>query len=168
MEQAPGGRSRSQTLPRQELLARSPFLLPAGSEHVFPADSSRLDRRGDPCVFRSRSLLGFARLGALRLVLLAARLRRGPDPVCVHLPPWVGGLPFSLTPYATMTVARVTEISASSKKSFARAIEKGVERACQTLNNVEGAWVKDQRVVIRKGKIREYRVLLKITFVLND
>ena len=67
-----------------------------------------------------------------------------------------------------MTVARITEISSSSKKSFKRAIDKGVKRACKTLQNVQGAWVKDQRVVVKKGEIVEYRVLLKITFVLKD
>lgn len=67
-----------------------------------------------------------------------------------------------------MSVARVTEIIASSKKSFEDALENGVARASDTLNNVEGAWVKDQKVVIKKGKITEYRVVLKVTFVLND
>ncbi len=67
-----------------------------------------------------------------------------------------------------MSVARITEISSSSKKSFQRAIEKGIKRACRTLKNVEGAWVKDQSVILRDGEICEYRVLLKITFVLKD
>ena len=66
-----------------------------------------------------------------------------------------------------MSVARVTEIIASSKKSFEDAVEVGVERASETLKNVEGAWVKDQRVVIKGGKISEYRVVLKVTFVLE-
>ena len=67
-----------------------------------------------------------------------------------------------------MSVARVTEIIASSKKSFDDAVEKGVARACETLKNVEAAWVQDQKVVVRDGKIAEYRVNLKVTFVLND
>jgi len=67
-----------------------------------------------------------------------------------------------------MSVARITEISASSKKSFQRAVEKGVKRACKTLQNVQGAWIKDQRVVVQDGRISEYRVLLKVTFVLKD
>lgn len=65
-----------------------------------------------------------------------------------------------------MSVARVTEISASSKKSFDHAVRKGVKRSCKTLKNVTGAWVQDQEVSIRKGQITEYRVKLKVTFVL--
>jgi dodecin len=67
-----------------------------------------------------------------------------------------------------MSVAKVTEIISSSPESFEHAIKAGVERACKTLDNVEGAWVQDQKCVIRDGKIVEYRVNLKLTFVLND
>jgi flavin-binding protein dodecin len=67
-----------------------------------------------------------------------------------------------------MTIARVTEIIASSNKSFDDAIEKGINRASKTLKNVEGAWVKQQKVVVKKGKITEYRVDLKVTFILID
>ena len=67
-----------------------------------------------------------------------------------------------------MTVARVTEIIAGSKKSFHDAIENGIERANKTLKNVEGAWVKDQSLLLDNGKIKEYRVILKVTFVLDD
>ncbi|MBT8473382.1 MAG: dodecin domain-containing protein [Marinicaulis sp.] len=67
-----------------------------------------------------------------------------------------------------MSVARVTEIIARSPKGFKDAIEKGIERANKTLSNVEGAWVKDQSIVLDNGKIKEYRVILKITFVLKD
>ena len=66
-----------------------------------------------------------------------------------------------------MSVARVTEIIASSKKSFEDAVEEGVKRAAETLKNVEGAWVQDQKVIIRDGKIAEYRVNLKVSFVLE-
>ena len=66
-----------------------------------------------------------------------------------------------------MSVARVTEIIASSKKGFEDAVEEGVKRASETLKNVEAAWVKDQKVVIKNGKIAEYRVVLKVTFVLE-
>lgn len=66
-----------------------------------------------------------------------------------------------------MSVARVTEIIASSKKGFDDAVEKGVERATTTLKNVEGAWVQDQKVIVKNGKITEYRVALKVTFVLK-
>lgn len=67
-----------------------------------------------------------------------------------------------------MTVARVTEIIAASKKSFDDATENGVERACKTLKNVQSAWVQDQKVTVKDGKIDEYRVTLKVTFVLDD
>lgn len=66
------------------------------------------------------------------------------------------------------SVARVTEIIASSNKSFDDAVKTGIDRACKTLDNVQGAWVKDQKVVIKKGKAVEYRVGLMITFVLNE
>ncbi|NND19089.1 MAG: dodecin domain-containing protein [Silicimonas sp.] len=66
-----------------------------------------------------------------------------------------------------MSVARVTEIIASSEKSFEDAVEVGVKRAVETLKNVEGAWVQDQKVVVQGGKIAEYRVILKVTFVLE-
>jgi hypothetical protein len=66
------------------------------------------------------------------------------------------------------SVARVTEIIASSPKSFEHAVEVGVSRACKTLDNVTGAWVQDQKVDIRNGKITAYRVNLKVTFVLKD
>jgi flavin-binding protein dodecin len=67
-----------------------------------------------------------------------------------------------------MTIARVTEIIASSNKSFEDAIEKGIARASKKLTNVEGAWVKEQKVVIKNGKITEYRVDLDVTFILTD
>lgn len=67
-----------------------------------------------------------------------------------------------------MGVARVTELIASSEKSFDDAVRVGVARACKTLKNVSSAWVKDQKVVVTKEKIVEYRVNLKVTFVLED
>ncbi len=67
-----------------------------------------------------------------------------------------------------MSVARVTEIIASSNKSFEDATEKGIDRACKTLKGVQGAWVQDQKVTVKDGKIDEYRVSLKVTFVLED
>lgn len=66
-----------------------------------------------------------------------------------------------------MSVARVTEIIASSPKSFEDAIKEGVKRASETLQNIEGAWVQDQKVICENGKIKEYRVNLKVTFVLK-
>ncbi|HEX9974171.1 MAG TPA: dodecin family protein [bacterium] len=67
-----------------------------------------------------------------------------------------------------MSVARVTEISASSPKSFEDAIQIGIDRACKTLEEVQGAWIKEQKVVIKNNKIIEYRVTMKVTFVLKD
>ncbi len=66
-----------------------------------------------------------------------------------------------------MTVARVTEIICGSSISFQDAIEKGLERAQKTLSNIEGAWVKDQSMILDNGKIKEYRVILKVTFILK-
>ncbi len=67
-----------------------------------------------------------------------------------------------------MAVAKVTEIQSSSSKSFEDAIQMGIARAEKTLRNLKGAWIKSQKVVIEKGKITEYRVLLKVTFVLQE
>lgn len=67
-----------------------------------------------------------------------------------------------------MAIAKITEIQASSKKSFEDAIKAGIARADKTLRNLTGAWVKDQKVKIEKGKIVEYRVIMKVTFILND
>lgn len=67
-----------------------------------------------------------------------------------------------------MTVARVTEITASSTVSFEDAVKQGVARAHKTLDNVEGAWIQEQKVVVRDGAIAEYRVNMKVTFVLTD
>lgn len=68
----------------------------------------------------------------------------------------------------SMTIAKVTEVTASSTVSFEDALKQGVARAHKTLNNVEGAWIQEQKVVVRDGKIVEYRVNMKITFVLED
>ncbi len=67
-----------------------------------------------------------------------------------------------------MSVARVTEVIASSAVSFEDAVKVGVDRANKTLKNVTGAWVQDQKVKVEDGKISEYRVNLKITFILQD
>ena len=67
-----------------------------------------------------------------------------------------------------MSVARVTEITSSSSKSFDDAIRAGLARANKTLQHVSGAWIKNQEVVAEEGKITEYRVRMKITFVLKD
>ena len=67
-----------------------------------------------------------------------------------------------------MAVARVTEISATSPKSFEDALEQGVARAAKTLRNVKSAWVKEQRVDIEDGRVSQYQVNLLVTFVLDD
>ena len=66
------------------------------------------------------------------------------------------------------TVARVTEISAASPESFDDAVKVGIERATRTLKNVEGAWVKEMKVVVTGGQVTEYRVSLQVTFILDD
>lgn len=66
-----------------------------------------------------------------------------------------------------MSVAKITEISSSSSKSFEDAVEKGIERASKTLKNISGAWVADQSVQVEDGKVTSYQVRMKITFVLK-
>ena len=66
-----------------------------------------------------------------------------------------------------MSVARVTEITAESKKSFDDAMAKGISRASKTLKNVRGAYIQDQKLIVEKGKIVSYRVVMKVTFVLE-
>ena len=65
-------------------------------------------------------------------------------------------------------VARVTEISARSEKSFDDAMRTGLQRATRTLRNVEGAWIKEQKVKISGGEIVSYQVDMLVTFVLED
>ena len=67
-----------------------------------------------------------------------------------------------------MAVARVTEISSTSTKSFEDAVQQGVARATKTLRNVRSAWIKEQRVEITDGKISQYQVNMMVTFVLDD
>jgi flavin-binding protein dodecin len=67
-----------------------------------------------------------------------------------------------------MAVARVTEIIAGSSKGFEDAVAAGIKRASKTLKNVRGAWVDGTEVIIDKGKIAEWRVRLKVTFILED
>lgn len=65
------------------------------------------------------------------------------------------------------SIARVTEISATSDKSFEDAIQQGISRATQTLRNVQGAWIKEQEVSVENDKIVAYKVNMMITFVLE-
>lgn len=67
-----------------------------------------------------------------------------------------------------MSVARVTEISARSERSFEEAINEGIDRANQTLRNLKSAWIKEQSVDIEGGRIVAYRVNMLVTFVLDD
>lgn len=67
-----------------------------------------------------------------------------------------------------MSVAKVSEIISSSPKSFEDAVATGIQRAHKTLKNVRGAWIAEQKVRVEKGKITEFRVTMRVTFVLND
>ncbi len=66
-----------------------------------------------------------------------------------------------------MSVARVTEISSTSAQSFEDAVKQGLERATKTLRGVTSAWIKEQQVKLRDGKVAEYQVNLQVTFVLE-
>ena len=67
-----------------------------------------------------------------------------------------------------MSVARITEISSNSDKSFQDAIEQGIARAASTLHNIRSAWIKEQEVQVDNGRISSYKVIMKITFVLDE
>ena len=66
-----------------------------------------------------------------------------------------------------MSVAKVIEISSHSKTSFEDAINQGIQRACQSVDNVRGAWIKEQKVTIEGGRITSYRVNMQVTFVVD-
>ena len=67
-----------------------------------------------------------------------------------------------------MSIAKVSEITSASSESFEDAVRKGIKRFGKTVDNVQGAWIKEQKVVVEDGKISEYRVTLAVTFVLKD
>ncbi len=67
-----------------------------------------------------------------------------------------------------MTVAKITEITSTSRKGFDDAIASGLKRAGKTIHGISGAWVADQEVVVSGGKITEYKVRMKLTFVLDN
>lgn len=67
-----------------------------------------------------------------------------------------------------MSVAKVSEITSSSAQSFEDAIQTGVARASKTLQNIQGAWINEQTVIVKDGKVAEWRVNMKVTFVLKD
>lgn len=66
-----------------------------------------------------------------------------------------------------MSVAKVIELSARSSESFEKAIQSAIDKAGESVDNIEGAWVKEQNVVVENGVITGYKVNLKITFVVN-
>lgn len=66
-----------------------------------------------------------------------------------------------------MSVAKTSEISASSSKSFEEAIRKGISKMSETVKNIEGAWVKEQKVVVKDGSVTSYRVTMKVTFIVK-
>ncbi len=66
------------------------------------------------------------------------------------------------------SVAKVIEISAASSKSIEDAVENGIRRADKNLDNVEGAWIQDVKCVVKNGKIAEWRVQMKVTFILTE
>ncbi len=67
-----------------------------------------------------------------------------------------------------MTIARVTELSATSTESFDDAVRQGIERASKTLRGITSAWVKDQNVIIDNGKVSSFKINLAVTFILDD
>lgn len=66
-----------------------------------------------------------------------------------------------------MSVAKTSEITASSSKSFEDAIKKGIKKMSATVSGIEGAWVKEQKVVVKDGDVKAYRVTMKITFIVK-
>ncbi len=89
------------------------------------------------------------------------------------MPEGTGHRPFSPTRQERITlmsnaVAKVIELTASSPKSIEDAVENGIRRADTTLDNVEGAWVQDIKCVVKNGKIAEWRVNMKVTFLLKE
>jgi flavin-binding protein dodecin len=66
-----------------------------------------------------------------------------------------------------MSVAKTSEITASSSKSFEDAVRHGVRKMSKTVDNIEGAWVKEQKVVVEDGEITAYRVTMKVTFIVK-
>lgn len=66
-----------------------------------------------------------------------------------------------------MSVAKTSEITAASSKSFEDAVRDGIRKMSKTVDNIEGAWVKEQKVVVKDGEVDEYRVTMKVTFIVN-
>ena len=66
-----------------------------------------------------------------------------------------------------MSVAKTSEITASSSKSFEDAIRQGIRKMSKSVDNIEGAWIKEQKVVVNDGEVAEYRVTMKVTFIVK-
>lgn len=66
-----------------------------------------------------------------------------------------------------MSVAKTSEITAASDKSFEDAVRSGIKKMSKTVNNIEGAWVKEQKVIVKDGEVNEYRVTMKVTFIVK-
>lgn len=66
-----------------------------------------------------------------------------------------------------MSVAKTAEITAASSKSFEDAISSGIRKMSKTVSNIEGAWIKEQKVVVKKDAVSEYRVTMKVTFIIK-
>lgn len=66
-----------------------------------------------------------------------------------------------------MSVAKTSEITASSSKSFEDAVRKGIRKMSETVKNIEGAWVKEQKAVVKDGEVSQYRVTMKVTFIVK-
>jgi flavin-binding protein dodecin len=71
-------------------------------------------------------------------------------------------------PVTETSVAKIIELSAASPESFGDAIRRGISRATTSIDDVRGAWIKEQKVVVEKGQIVEYRVDMKVTFVVHQ
>ncbi len=77
-------------------------------------------------------------------------------------------MPAVLEKEAALSVAKVVEITASSTKSFEDAIQAGIARASKTIEGIQGAWIKEQKAIVKDGKITEFRVDMKVTFILKN
>jgi len=66
-----------------------------------------------------------------------------------------------------MSVAKTSEITASSSKSFEDAVRKGIRKMSESVDNIEGAWIKEQKAVVKDGEVDEYRVTMKVTFIVK-
>lgn len=66
-----------------------------------------------------------------------------------------------------MSVAKTSEITASSSKSFEDAVQVGVKKMSESVKGIEGAWVKEQKVIVKDGKVVAYRVTMKVTFIVR-